>query len=83
VVILVFNEYVRTSMLKGGFDTFTTVLVSQMLNTGMSEQSYAMGGIVSAVAMVTIISIIVITFIQQDRLEKRQRAVAEPAGATP
>jgi spermidine/putrescine transport system permease protein len=83
VVILTFNEYVRTSMLKGGFDTFTTVLVSQMLNTGMSEQSYAMGGIVSAVAMVTIISIIVITFIQQDRLEKRQRAVAEPAGATP
>jgi spermidine/putrescine transport system permease protein len=82
-VILTFNEYVRTSLLKGGFDTFTTVLVSQMLNTGMSEQSYAMGGIVSAVAMVTIGSIIVITFIQQDRLEKRQRAVAEPAGATP
>ena len=26
-VILVFNEYTRTSLLKGGFDTFTTVLI--------------------------------------------------------
>lgn len=45
-VILVFNEYTRTSLLKGGFDTFTTVLISQMLNTGMSPQSYAMSALV-------------------------------------
>ncbi len=78
VVILTFNEYTRTSMLKGGFDTFTTVLVSQMLNTGMSEQSYAMGGIVSAVAIVIIGSIIIITLVQQEQMARRERAVAEP-----
>ncbi len=65
-------------MLKGGFDTFTTVLVSQMLNTGMSEQSYAMGGIVSAVAIVIIGSIIIITLVQQEQMARRERAVAEP-----
>jgi spermidine/putrescine transport system permease protein len=78
VVILTFNEYVRTSMLKGGFDTFTTVLVSQMLNTGMSEQSYAMGGIVSAVAIVIIGGIIIFTLLKQEQLARRDRAVAEP-----
>ena len=78
VVILTFNEYTRTSMLKGGFDTFTTVLVSQMLNTGMSEQSYAMGGIVSAVAVLIIGGIIIFTLVQQERLARRDRAVAEP-----
>lgn len=78
VVILTFNEYTRTSMLKGGFDTFTTVLVSQMLNTGMSEQSYAMGGIVSAVAIVIIGGIIIVTLVKQEQLARRERAVAEP-----
>lgn len=66
VVILTFNEYTRTSMLKGGFDTFTTVLVSQMLNTGMSEQSYAMGGIVSFVAILVIGTIILGTMFRSE-----------------
>lgn len=78
VVILTFNEYTRTSMLKGGFDTFTTVLVSQMLNTGMSEQSYAMGGIVSSVAMLVIGGIIIGTLLQTERLTKIARAVNTP-----
>lgn len=77
-VILVFNEYVRTSMLKGGFDTFTTVLVSQMLNTGMSEQSYAMGGLVSALAIAIIGGILVVSLVRAERLERRLRPVAEP-----
>lgn len=77
-IILVFNEYVRTAMLKGGFDTFTTILISQMLNTGMSEQSYAMGGIVSLVAIVVIGSIIIYSLISAERIERRNRAVAEP-----
>ncbi len=66
VVILTFNEYTRTSMLKGGFDTFTTVLISQMLNTGMSEQSYAMGGIVSSVAMLVIGGVIISTLFRSN-----------------
>lgn len=77
-VILVFNEYSRTAMLKGGFDTFTTILVSQMLNTGMSEQSYAMGGIVSLVAILTIGSILVYALISAERLERRNRLIIEP-----
>lgn len=77
-VILVFNEYTRTAMLKGGFDTFTTVLVSQMLNTGMSEQSYAMGGIVSGIAIAVIGTIIVATLVRAERLERARRARAAP-----
>lgn len=76
-VILVFNEYVRSNALKGGFDTFTTVLVSQMLNTGMSEQSYAMGGMISLIAILGIGSFLVWTLIQQDLLARRALA---PAG---
>lgn len=78
VVILTFNEYTRTSMLKGGFDTFTTILISQMLNTGMSEQSYAMGGIVSLVAMLVIGGIIIGTLLRTERLEKVARAINTP-----
>lgn len=78
VVILSFNEYTRTAMLKGGFDTFTTVLISEMLNTGMSEQSYAMGGIVSSVAILVIGSIIIATLIRSERLERVARAKAQP-----
>ena len=77
-VILTFNEYTRTSMLKGGFDTFTSVLISQMLNTGMSEQSYAMGGIVSSFAIVTIGGIIVYTLVRSGRLEREAQAKANP-----
>lgn len=80
-MILCFNEYTRTSLLKGGFDTFTTVLVSQMLNEGMSEQSYAMSSFVSFIAIAVIGSIIVFTLIQSERLSQLARAKAEPVGS--
>lgn len=81
-VILVFNEYTRTSLLKGGFDTFTTVLISQMLNTGMSPQSYAMSSLVSFIAIVVIGSIIVFTMIRSDSLSRTARAKAAPVMST-
>lgn len=77
-VILVFNEYTRTSLLKGGFDTFTTVLISQMLNTGMSPQSYAMSSMVAFTAIAIIGSIIVFTLIRTESLTRVARAKAEP-----
>lgn len=78
VVILSFNEYTRTALLKGGFDTFTSVLISQMLSTGMSEESYAMAGLVSTISMLVIGSIIVFTMVQVGRRERAARAKAEP-----
>ena len=78
VVILSFNEATRTALLKGGFDTFSNVLVSQMLNVGMSGESYAMGGIMSIVAMTVIGSLIIYTLIRSERLERVARAKAEP-----
>ena len=77
-VILVFNEYTRTSLLKGGFDTFTTVLISQMLNTGMSPQSYAMSSMVSFVAIAAIGGIILFTMLRVESLSRIARARAEP-----
>jgi len=77
-VILSFNEYTRTSLLKGGFDTFTTVLVSQMLNEGMSEQSYAMSSFVSYIAIGVIGSIILFTLIRSESLTRQERAKAQP-----
>lgn len=77
-VILIFNEYTRTSLLKGGFDTFTTVLISQLLNEGMSEQSYAMSSLVSFIAIATIGTIIIFTMIRSERLEREARAKALP-----
>ena len=77
-VILTFNEYTRTSLLKGGYDTITSVLISQMLNEGMSEQSYAMSSLISFVAIAVIGSVIVYTLIQSERLEREARAKAEP-----
>ncbi|MFT6912072.1 MAG: spermidine/putrescine transport system permease protein [Paracoccaceae bacterium] len=77
-VILCFNEYTRTSLLKGGFDTFTTVLVSQMLNTGMSPQSYAMSSLVSFIAIGLIGGIIIVTMIRSKTLTRDARAKAEP-----
>ena len=77
-VILSFNEATRTALLKGGFDTFSNVLVSQMLNVGMSEESYAMGGIMSIVAMALIGGIIIYTLIRSERLERLARAKAAP-----
>ena len=76
-VILCFNEYTRTSLLKGGFDTFTTVLVSQMLNEGMSEQSYAMSSFVSFIAIAVIGGIILYTLVRSDALSREARAKAE------
>lgn len=77
-VILTFNEYTRTSLLKGGFNTFTTVLISQLLNEGVSEQSYAMSSFVSFIAIVVIGSIILYTLIRAERLEREARAKAQP-----
>lgn len=77
-VILVFNEYTRTSLLKGGFDTFTTVLISQMLNTGMSEQSYAMSSLVSFIAIALIGGIIIVTMLRAETLARVARAKSEP-----
>ena len=77
-MILVFNEYTRTSLLKGGFDTFTTVLISQMLNTGMSGQSYAMSALVSFIAIAVIGSIILATMLRAETLSRVARAKAEP-----
>jgi len=78
VVILSFNEATRTALLKGGFDTFANVLVSQMLNVGMSGESYAMGGIMSIVAMTVIGGFIIYTLVRSERLERVARAKAEP-----
>ena len=78
VVILSFNEATRTALLKGGFDTFANVLVSQMLNVGMSGESYAMGGIMSIVSMTVIGSFIIYTLFRAERLERVARAKAEP-----
>jgi spermidine/putrescine transport system permease protein len=78
VVILTFNEYTRTSLLKGGFDTFTSVLISQMLNTGMSEESYAMASIVSLVAILIVSSILIFTALRTEEMEKVTRIVKEP-----
>jgi spermidine/putrescine transport system permease protein len=77
-IILTFNEYTRTNLLKGGFDTFTTVLISQLLNEGMSEQSYAMSSMVSFVAIAVIGAIIIYTFIRSERLEREAQAKVEP-----
>jgi spermidine/putrescine transport system permease protein len=81
-LILCFNEYTRTSLLKGGFDTFTTVLVSQMLNEGMSEQSYAMSSFMSFVAIVFIGGIILYTLVWSETLARVARAKAEPVMST-
>ena len=80
-IILSFNEYTRTSLLKGGFDTFTTVLVSQMLNEGMSEQSYAMSSLVSFIAITVVGSIIAYSLLRSERLGREARARAAPATA--
>ena len=78
VTILSFNEAVRTALLKGGFDTFSTVLNSQMMNVGMSGESYAMASIMSIVAMVVIGSTLIYSLIHSERLERLARAKAKP-----
>ncbi len=78
VTILSFNEATRTALLKGGFDTFSNVLVSQMLNVGMSGESYAMAGTMSIVSMAVIGSILIFTLVRGKRLEREARAKAAP-----
>lgn len=78
VTILSFNEATRTALLKGGFDTFSNVLVSQMLNIGMSGESYAMAGIMSVVSMVVIGSILIYTLLRAEHLQRKARAMAVP-----
>ena len=81
-VILSFNEYTRTSLLKGGYDTFTTVLISQFLNEGMSEQTYAMSSAVSFIAIAAIGGVIVFTLLRSEKLERVVRAKAQPVMST-
>ena len=81
VFILSFNEYTRTSLLKGGFDTFTTVLISHMFNTGMSEDSYAMAGTVSVISMLVVGGVLVWSLARVERLEREARAAATPLGS--
>ncbi len=78
VTILSFNETVRTALTKGGFDTFSNVLVAQMLNIGMSEESYAMAGIMSIVSMFVIGSVLLYTLLRSERLERKARAMSQP-----
>jgi len=59
-------------------DTFTTVLVSQMLNVGMSETSYAMSSVVSYVAILIIGTIVLYTMYRSESLQRQQRLSAEP-----
>lgn len=77
-IILCFNEYTRTSLLKGGFDTFTTVLISQMLNEGMSEQSYAMSSFMSFTAIALIGGIIIYTMLRVRSWLSDTQAVKDP-----
>jgi len=79
--ILTFNETTRTALLKGGFDTFSNVLVSQMLNIGMSGESYAMAGMMSVVSMVVVGTILFYTMWRGERLERLARAKAEPVAS--
>lgn len=76
--ILTFNETVRTALLKGGFDTFSNVLVSQMLNIGMSGESYAMAGMMSMVSMTVIGGVLIYSLAAAERRERQARARAEP-----
>ena len=76
--ILTFNETVRTALLKGGFDTFSNVLVSQMLNIGMSGESYAMAGMMSMVSMIVIGGVLIYSLAAAERRERQARARAEP-----
>ena len=65
-------------LLKGGFDTFANVLVAQMLNIGMSEESYAMAGIMSILSIAIIGSILIYSMARSERLERERRIKAQP-----
>jgi spermidine/putrescine transport system permease protein len=78
VTILSFNEATRTALLKGGFDTFSNVLVGEVMNIGMSGESYAMAGTLSILSITVIGLILTYTFIKSGRLEREARAKAQP-----
>lgn len=78
--ILTFNETTRTALLKGGFDTFSNVLVSQMLNIGMSGESYAMAGTMSVVSILVIGGVLLYTVFRGEALQRRQHARTQIAG---
>lgn len=77
-IILTFNETTRSALLKGGFDTFSNVMASQMLNIGMSGESYAMAGIMSTVLMLIVASVLPYTILRVERLARQARARTEP-----
>ncbi len=79
VAILSFNEATRTALLKGGFDTFSNVLVAQMLNIGMSGESYAMAGTMTMIAILVIGTILIVTLATAGRVERKALPKAEPA----
>ena len=80
VFILSFNEYVRTNLLKGGFDTFTTYLVAYMLNTGMSPEVYAMSSMVSVISIVVVVSVILYLMAQPEARKAEERGALPEEG---
>lgn len=80
VFILSFNEYVRTNLLKGGFDTFTTYLVAYMLNTGMSPEVYAMSSMVSVISIVVVVSVILYLMTQPEARKAEERGALPEEG---
>lgn len=74
VFILSFNEYTRTNLLNGGFDTFTTYVVNYMLSTGMEPEVYAMSSLIGVTSMVVIFSVILYLMSQPELRESEERS---------
>ncbi len=79
VFILSFNEYTRTNMLNGGFDTFTTYVVNYMLSTGMEPEVYAMSSMISVISIMVIASVILYLLSQPELRETEERQTAKTA----
>ncbi len=79
VFILSFNEYTRTNLLNGGFDTFTTYVVNYMLSSGMEPEVYAMSSMVSVISIMVIVSVIAYLLFQPERRESEERQAAKTA----
>ena len=80
VFILSFNEYTRTNMLNGGFDTFTTYVVNYMLSTGMDPEVYAMSSMISIVSIVVIVSVIAYLLSRPELRDSEERQPSKTAG---
>ncbi|MCH9047244.1 MAG: ABC transporter permease subunit [SAR324 cluster bacterium] len=79
VFILSFNEYTRTNLLNGGFDTFTTYVVNYMLSSGMEPEVYAMSSIIGVTSMVVVVSVIFYLLSRPELRELEERgATADP-----